>query len=165
MSSREQEAVIEAERNSQSGSNGGGDGDGNSDATGAKRTTRAAVAVRTAMSIVTAAAAMMKTMVATVPARGTNNNQLNRGKKCGSKGDGGSETVTMMATVVAEVAVAATATAMATAMEAEAEAEVAVRCGGRGWCGWVGAAAGAHLNRCRWDEGMKTRGQKFCQWT
>ena len=35
MSSREQEAVIAADRNSQSGSNGGGDGDGNGDATGA----------------------------------------------------------------------------------------------------------------------------------
>ena len=36
---------------------------------------------------------------------------------------------------------------------------------GVAWRGWVGAATVAHLNRCRWYESMKTRGQKFCLWT
>jgi hypothetical protein len=66
----------------------------------------------------------------------------------------------MTATVVAEVAAAATATA--TAMAAM---EAAVCCGRGGGMDRCGAAAAAHLNRCKWYEGMKTRGQKFCLWT
>ncbi len=48
VSSREQEAVIAADRNRQSGSNGGGDGMAMVMVTAAKRTTRATVAVATA---------------------------------------------------------------------------------------------------------------------
>jgi hypothetical protein len=81
VSSHKQEAGIVVDRKSQSGSNGLGDGDGNSDAKAAKRTVRAAVAMATATTIVTAAAGTMKTMLATALARGTNNNQLNTGKK------------------------------------------------------------------------------------
>ena len=81
MSSHKQEAVIAADRNSQSGSNGGEDGDGNGDATAAKRTTRAAVAMAIATAIVTAAVAKMKTMAATALAGGTNYNQLNYRKE------------------------------------------------------------------------------------
>ena len=49
--------------------------------TAAKRMTRATVAVATATMIVSVAAATMKTTAATALARGTNDNQLNTGKK------------------------------------------------------------------------------------
>ncbi len=78
VSSPEQEAVIAADRNRQSGSNGGGVRDSIGDGDSGKEDDRASVAVATAMAIVTAAVATTKTTAATAPGGGTNNNQQNK---------------------------------------------------------------------------------------
>ena len=78
VSSHEQEAVIAADGNRQSGSNGGGDGDGNGDGDSGKEDDEGDGGGGDSNAIVTAAAATTKTTAATAPAGGTNNNQQNK---------------------------------------------------------------------------------------